>query len=306
MHKGIALLLLLFCSVLSGGQECKVKFAILWTLPGKEIISSRQLQDIPAGFCQTTSREDDTWLFKIGASRAGTVLHIYRGSKLMEFDQLYVVSEVGSGQTDAAVEQAAVAKGLRLIKSLFLPPDLPRDAKCSGTFMVKWYGTTHWGEKVGMSASQLDWWLNKGKRKFAGLCWSGDIPADWVIVMGDVDIHFSYTTSERLITRESGTVTGHVSGTVTESSGDTTTYQGRVSGTYSGTVSGPSVPVTKHVNSTRVAFGVSRGSEYRNVGFEAPSLLTGLEEGKYMSQGPYRKALEKALQFIHKNLHQSK
>ena len=135
-----------------------------------------------------------------------------------------------------------------------------------------------------MITVQLKWWDENGNKKFAGLCYDEQgKQSQYIIVMSDSRAGYSYTTMVPV------QQTATTSGTVTTSTGEIATYSGVIYGptTY--------VPMTTSSSWTKVAFSIYRGPERLRTDEVSGFWLT------HYNTGPYRKALEKALDQIRKD-----
>ena len=158
-----------------------------------------------------------------------------------------------------------------------------KEKKCDKYFSVQWIDPElHRTE--GMLTVQLVWWDKNSSKKFSGICYDerGSQP-QYIIVMSDSRAGYQYTTY--IPVQQTATT----SGTVTGPTGETSTYSGVIYGptTY--------VPVTTSSSWTKVAFSVYRGNE---------RIRTEEVSGFWMTHynaGPYRKALEKALDLVRKD-----
>jgi hypothetical protein len=157
-----------------------------------------------------------------------------------------------------------------------------KEKKCDKYFSVQWIDPEA-RRTQGMLTLQLAWW-DRNSKKFSGICYDErGSQSQYIIVMSDSRAGYEYTTYVPV------QQTATTSGTVTGPTGETSTYSGVIYGptTY--------VPMTTSTSWTKVAFSVYRSSE---------RLRTEEVSGFWMTHyntGPYRKALEKALDLIRKD-----
>ena len=175
-----------------------------------------------------------------------------------------------------------------ILTTSFAPAKDSWGAPCMKHFSVQWIDRA--GVRTeGMIITQLKWWDEKGKNTFPGICYDEKgTRAEYVIVMADSIAGYQYT---RLIPITS---TSTFSGTVVSNTGESSAYAGQVTGptTY--------FPQTSTYTWTKIAYSLFRGEE---------RLRSNEISGYWMlraKSGPYRKAVEQALEYIQQDVAEQK
>jgi hypothetical protein len=156
------------------------------------------------------------------------------------------------------------------------------DSKCKLTFGVQWI-TPDGKRAEGMLIMQLKWWDDEGRKKFPSVCYNeGTRPADWIIVMADSTAGFTYLTNVPVTTYGSARAT-------------TVTSTGQVASTSVLSSSTTYVPTTTTTTWQKVAYSIFYDGERQRT-----DEVSGFWMMRY-NTGPYRKAMEKSLEWIEKN-----